>query len=415
MIIFGLIFTEPLVKLFATGFEGETLALAVQFTKISLFGMYFTGLMYIFGGYLRLKGNYVVPALIGFPLNFITIASIFLSSKTNVLVLAIGSVLATASQLILLIPFIHKTGYRHELVLDMKDKHIKNMAHIVLPVIIGVSVNQINVLVDRTVASSIAVDGITALNYANKLNGFVQGLFVTPISTVMYPMISKMAAEDNMEGMKDSVSEAINFISILVIPCTIGAMLFAEPVDKLLFDRGVFDSEAISMTANALFFYSVGMIGFGLEVILKRAFYSLQDTKTPMINAAIAMGMNIVLNLILSKYMGLGGLALATSISAIFSTILLFISFRKKVGSFGMKHITVSFIKILFASLIMAIVAKLSYSLLFNYTSANLALIAAIIIGAIVYFILIYFMRIEEVDSMINAVKKKFKRSSENA
>lgn len=138
---------------------------------------------------------------------------------------------------------------------------------------IGVSVNQINVLVDRTLASSIAVGGISALNYASRLNGFVQGMFVTTISSVMYPMISKMAAQNNMNGLKKSVSEAINIISLLVIPATVGAMVFAEPVVKLLFGRGAFDPQAISMTSDALFFYSMGMIGFGLREVLSSAFF----------------------------------------------------------------------------------------------------------------------------------------------
>lgn len=407
IVIFGLIFTKPLIKMFASGFEGEALTLAIQFTKISLLGIYFTGLMNVFSSYLRLKGNYVVPALVGFPMNFITIAAIFLSSKTNILVLVIGSVIATASQLILLVPFIHKKGYRHKLILDIKDRHIKNMAYIALPVIIGVSVNQINVLVDRTLASQIAVGGISALNYANMLNGFVQGLFVVPIATVMYPMISKMAAENNMDGLKSSVSEAINSISLLVIPATIGAMCFSEPVVKLLFGRGAFDSQAISMTSNALFYYSIGMLGFGMRDIISRAFYSLQDTKTPMINAAIAMAMNIVLNIILSKFMGIGGLALATSISAIFCTVLLFINFRKKIGPFGMKNIAISFIKVSCASIVMGVIARLLYDILIKNIGANLALIVAIIIGAVVYFVMIYFMKIDEVDSMIEAVKMK--------
>lgn len=414
MIAIGLIFAEPIVKLFAIGFEGETLKLAIQFTKITLIGIYFTGIISIFSGFLQIKGNYAIPALVGFPMNFIIILSIFLSSKTNIVVLAIGSVIATASQLILLVPFMHNKGYRYKFIFDIKDENIKNMVYIALPVIIGVSVNQINVLVDRTLASSIAVGGISALNYANRLNGFVQGLFVLPIATAMYPMITNMATENNMNGLKKSVSEAINSISLLVIPATIGAMLFAEPVVKLLFDRGAFDNQAIHMTSNALFYYSIGMIGFGLRDVVSRGFYSQQDTKTPMINAAIAMAMNIVLNLILSKFMGIGGLALATSISAIFCTALLFISFRKKVGSFGMKNIVISFIKILCASLIMGAIAKLAYDVLLKYISGNLSLIAAIIVGATVYFVIIYFMGIEEVDSMIDAVKKKLKRNAES-
>ena len=389
LIIFGLIFTKPLVKLFATGFEGETLNLAVKFTKISLFGIYFTGLMHIYGGYLRIKRNYLIPASVGFPLNFITIAAIFLSYKTNIVVLGIGTIIAAASQVILLVPFIYKKGYRHRLILDIKDEHIKDMAYIIIPVIIGVSVDQINVLVDRTLASSIAVGGVSALNYADKLNGFVQGLFVIPLATVMYPMISKMAAEGNIDVLNRFVSIVIKLISLLVIPCTIGAMIFAGPVVKLLFGRGAFDPQAISMTTTALFYYSIGMVGFGLRDILLRAFYSLQDTKTPMVNSAIAIAMNIILNIILSKYMGLGGLALATSISTIFCTVLLFISFRKKISSLDMKNITISLTKTFCASLIMGGIAKLSYEVLFKYISSELSLIVAIVVGAVIYFIIV--------------------------
>ncbi|MCK4257768.1 MAG: murein biosynthesis integral membrane protein MurJ [Halanaerobiales bacterium] len=412
IVTMGLLFTEQIVKLFASGFEGETLALAVQFTRISLWGIYFTGLMYIFKGFLQLKGSYAIPALVGFPLNFFIILSIFLSSNTDVIILAIGSVIGIASQLFLLLPFIYKKGYKYKFILDIEDKHIKRMAHIALPVIIGVSVNQINVLVDRTLASQIAIGGISALNYANRLNAFIQGIFVLSISTAMYPMISKMAAEDDIVGLKKSVSEAIGGINLLVIPATIGAMVFTEPVVSLLFGRGAFDSNAISMTSYALFFYAIGMVGFGLREVLSRAFYSLQDTKTPMINAAIAMVMNIVLNIILSKFLGIGGLALATSISAIFCSLLLFISLRAKIGSFGLKNIIISFIKILCASLVMGIISKITYNTLLNNISANSALIVAIGIGVLIYFIIIYFMKIEDVETIVNTLKRKFKKDT---
>ncbi|HHY91621.1 MAG TPA: murein biosynthesis integral membrane protein MurJ, partial [Clostridiales bacterium] len=337
------------------------------------------------------------------------------STTTNILILSIGSVIAVASQFALLIPFIHKKGYRYQFVLDIKDEHIKKMTSIVLPVIIGVSVNEINVLVDRTLASSITVGGISALNYASRLNVFVQGLFVATIATVMYPMISKMAAEKNISGLKKTVSEAISEINLLVVPATVGAMIFAEPVVKLLFGRGAFDAQAVSMTSYALFFYSVGMIGFGLRDILSRAFYSMQDTKTPMLNAGIAVGLNIVLNIILSRFMGIGGLALATSISALFCTGLLFVSLRKKIGAFGVKNISVSFIKILCASLGMGAIAKGCYHILLKSFGSNLSLILSIGIGAMVYFTIIYFMKIEEVDVMIISLKKRFKRNMENA
>lgn len=411
LFVFGLVFTVPLVKLFASGFEGETLELAVKFTRISLGGIYFTGLISIFNAFLQIKGNYAIPALVGFPLNLVTILAIILSAKGNVLFLTVGTVIAAASQLLLVLPFAYKKGYRYKPVFNIKDKHIKKMVYIALPVIIGASVNQINILVDRTIASRVAEGGISALNYANRLNGFVQGIFVISIVTALYPMISKMAAENNMDGLKKSVSEAISGINLLVIPATVGSMIFAEPVVMLLFGRGKFDATAMSMTSVALVFYSVGMIGFGLREVLSRAFYSLQDTKTPAINAAIAVVLNIVLNIILSKFMGIGGLALATSISAIFGTVLLFISLHKKIGVFGMRHISISFVKILGASLAMGLVAKVAFNAVIGAMGQNLALIVGIGVGTVVYGVIIYFMKIEEVDVLFEMLRKRLGRS----
>ena len=411
IVVIGLFFTKPIVKLFASGFAGETLELAVQFTKIGLIGMYFTGMLAIFNAFLQIKGNYITPALAGFPMNFVVILSIFISAKREPWVLAVGSLLSLIAQFLLVIPFVRKKGYRYQFIINIKDRYIIDMGHIALPVILGTSVDRINVLVDRTLASGIAVGGITALNYANRINGFVQGIVVASISTVMYPMISKMAAEENISGLKRSVSEAINLINLLVIPATVGAMLFAEPIVNLLFGRGAFDLEALTMTSSAFFFYSIGMLGFGLRQIMSRAFYSLQDTKTPVINSSIAVVINIILNLILSRFLGIGGLALATSISALICTSLLFISFRKKMGAFGLKDILVSGVKIIGASVVMGIVAKLVNQLLLKYISANLSLLISIVIGAGAYFILILFMRIREVDNMVDAVKRRLGRA----
>jgi len=412
IIIVVLNFTDGIVKVFASGFEGETLEMSILFTRVFIIGIYFSGLIHIFTGFLHVNNNFIIPALTGVPFNLTIILAIILSSKFNSTLLIIGTLIAKIIELFMLVPFIYRHKYKYKLGWNLKDKHLKQMIFLALPAIIGISVNQINTLIDRTLASQIAIGGISALNYSNRLNSFVQGIFVMSLATVMYPMISKMAADGNLDGLKKSISEAISSISLLVVPTTVGAMVFSQPVVSLLFGRGAFDSQAISMTAYALFFYSLGMIGFGLREVLSRAFYSLQDTKTPMINAAIGMVINIGLNVILSKYMGIGGLALATSISAIFTTVLMFISLRKKIGPFGMKQISISFVKILFASLVMGLIAKLSFNYLTsNILSQNLSLIISIGIGVLTYFAIIYFMKIDDVDVIVNVVKKKLTRS----
>lgn len=408
--IFAMLFTPSIVRVFASGFEGETYDLAVKLTRISIICIFFSAFTYVYTGFLHINGNFVIPALIGIPFNLITIIFIVLSARTNILLLAIGSVLSRIFELLFLIPFVKKHKFKYKLNINFNDEYLKEMIFLSFPVIIGVSVNQVNVLIDKTIASKISVGGISALNYSSRLNSFVQGIFAISLATVMYPLISKMAAENNMPGLKKTIAEAISGINLLVIPITIGSMVFAKPVVKLLFGRGAFDNAAIEMTAYTLLFYSIGMIGFGLMEVLSRAFYSFQDTKTPMINATIGMVLNIILNIILSRFLGIGGLALATSISAILCTLMLLISLRKKIGPFGIKKISITFVKILYASLAMGIIAVHSFNYLTTIISENLSLIAAIGIGAINYFTMIYLMKIDDLDAVVNVVKRKLMR-----
>lgn len=407
MIILGFIFAEQVVKVFAFGFQGEILIIAVGFTRITIFGIYASLLITIFSGFLQMKENYIIPALAVLPMNLFLILSIFLSSKINVYLLAVGNVIAIASQLILLIPFVRKQRYKYKFVIDIHDKNIKNTLYIVIPVIIGVSVNEINVLVDKTLASNIIKGGISSLNYATRFNDLVQGLFVTSITTAMYPRISKMAAENNMERLKSSLLEAIVTICLLVLPATIVIMLYAEPVVKFIFGRGAFDLQAIIHTSSALFYFSIGMIGFGLRELVSRVFYSIHDAKTPMINAAIGMALNTILNILLSNYMGLDGLALATSIAAIITTGLLLISLRKKIGPFGIKQALISFLKILLASSLMGLFTKLIFNFLIKILNQTVSFLIIIVIGIVSYFVIIYFMNIEYINIMVEKAKTK--------
>lgn len=405
-----LIFTEPIVKLFASGFEGETLALASTLTQISILSIYITGIIYVFEAYLQMKKNFLIPAIISLPFNIIIILSIVISVGFDNRILAVGKVVAVLAQLLFLIPYLLKNGYKHRFRLNLKDDNLRKTLVLAIPVILGTSVNQINKLVDRTIASQVAIGGISSLNYASRLNGFVLNVFVLSLTTVIYPSFSKMAVSNNIKGLKRTLAEAINIISLLIIPATIGTMIFSEAIVTILFGRGAFDASATALTSSALFFYSIGLMGFGLRELLSRALYSLQDTKNPMINGAIGMVLNIILNIILSRYLGIGGLALATSIAAIFTTGLMFITLRKKIGPFGMKQISISFLKILFASLIMGLLAKLSFNHLTSTLSQNISLLIAIVVGVVSYFVIIYFMKIDDVDVIVGAIKKKLGR-----
>lgn len=409
LVIIVLLFTGSIVKLFASGFEGDVFNLTVNFTKISIVSVYFAALIYIFSGYLQIKNNFFAPAMMGIPNNLIIMLSIFSSVKFGLYVLAAGTVIAMFSQMIFLLFFVYKKGLRFNYKKEKNHEDLKKMIILSIPVILGVSVNQINVLIDRTMASQIVVGGISALNYADRLNEFIQAIFVMSIITVIYPQISKMAINGNIAGLKIMLLDAVSGISLLVIPATVGSMLLAEPIIRFLFGRGEFNQEAILMTSNVLFFYSLGMCWFGLREVISRVFFALQDTKTPMINATIAMVLNIILNVALGKYMGISGLALATSISAMGCTGLLLIQLRKRIGPFWSAGSTISILKIAFASLIMGGIILLGNNYLFNNLNDNIALLTTIIIGFISYLISIYYLKIEFVQQIFFKIRKAIK------
>ena len=410
-----MIFTEPIVKIFAMGFEGETLKLAVEFTRILIIGIIFIGVNDVLMPFLQINQNYAVPGMLGIPYNIVIIISIFASPKFGYKVLIYGTLLAILSKVLFQIPFAKKKGYKYKAYVNVKDKNIKKLLLLVAPVFVGVAVNQVNGLVDKTLASTLVEGSISALNYANKLNEFVMGIFIVSITSVIYPLLSKLSAANNKEEFNNSIVKSINYVILLVIPISIGAMVLSTPIVKLLFERGAFDLRATQMTSSALFCYSIGIIGFGLRDILSRVFYSIQDTKTPMINGAIAMILNIILNIILVKYMKHSGLALATSISSIICIILLFISLSKKIGYFGQDKIISVLIKSVISALFMGVGTKFSYNFInslmgTSFIEQAISLGSSIVVGIAIYFICILILKVDEVTYIIELIKSRLNK-----
>lgn len=412
LVLLVLLFTDQVVKIFAMGFDGYTFKLTVEFTRIMIFGALFMGTSSIITSFLQAKENFMIPGLVGIPFNIIIIIVIILSLKINIYILPIGTVIAMASRLVFQIPSARRYGYKYKFEIGLKEDYIKKVIWLVGPVFIGVAVNQINTMVDRTLASTLLEGSISALNYANRLNSFVMGLFIASIGTAIYPALSKMSSDSNKESFTKTVYKSVNSVILLVIPISVGAMVLATPIVSLLFERGAFDANATKTTASALIFYSIGMVGFGLRDILGKVFYSLQDTKTPMINGAMAMGMNIILNLILVKFMGHAGLAFATSLSAIICILILFRSLKKKIGYFGQDKIIKTTIKSMIASILMGITTYVIYSMLSGMLGIGtiqkaISLFGSIGIGALTYGVLIVILKIEEVSMIIDFAKKK--------
>lgn len=405
-IVIVCVYTEQIVKLFANGFEGDTLHYAVIFTRIGIFSLYFSAMIYIFNSYLQSNGEFSIVAFVAIPNSIIIMLAIVAGAKMDIMALPIGSVFAVFVQVIILLPAMKRQGYRFGMNFELGNFYVKEMIHLMIPVIIGVSVNQINVLVDRTIASQIAVGGISALIYADSLIMFVQGIFSQSIATVYYPQITQLAEEHQENELKKMLNEALESMAFMLIPIMLGCIVLGTGIVRALYGRGAFDEEAIRLTGTALSFYGFGIVGYGFREILSRVFYAYHDTKTPMINSMIGMLLNIILNLTLSRTFGIGGLALATSMSSIVTAILLYVHLKKKIGIIFVKAEKIEIFKMLACAVIMGAETWIAYSMVNQYIGAFSAIVISIVSGIIVYFVLAKICRIKMFMQGFKLVKK---------
>lgn len=416
IVIIAWIISPILIKLMAKGFYGEQYELAVELLRIGLPVVVFSSMVGALTGFLQSEQRHYSSAAIGFPFNIVYIFFLFFfSSGFGIKGLMVASVIAVISQLFIQIPEAKKSGFKYKFIFDIKDEYIKKVLYLSVPVLIGVAINDINIIVDRTLASDLVAGSISALNYANKLNGLVLGVFVTAITTVVFPLLSKEFSNDNIRGVKKIMGYGVNLILIITIPATVGLVILATPIVQIAFERGAFTSNDTIMTSLALVFYSLGLVASSLRLLITRVYYSLQDTKTPMINGAISVGLNIVLNLILVRYMAHAGLAFATSIANTVATLLMFYGLKKKIGSLGTKGYMTIFMKSGLASAIMGVISYFIYNGLYRALGISklnnlISLLVAVGVGVIVYVVLCYVFKVEEVRDVVDKIMNRIRR-----
>ncbi len=323
------IFANPIIRIMASGFSDETINIAVYMMRITVFTIYFIALFTIIKGYLQIKNKYIISVIGGLILDLIMIAVIMISYRTTYILLAIGLLISYAIQFAILVPTTLRTGYKHKLVFEPYDTNVKNIIVLSWPVMVGTAVSDCNVVIDNILASRAAIGGISILNYSSKINGIAQGIFIATTVMVFFPKISMLYENNEQEKIWKYTEKTILDVMQYIIPVMVGTIVYSKEIITVIFQRGVFDQSATNITAQVLICYSTGLIPIALREIFTKVFYARHEAKIPMRNGIIAIVINIVLNFIFIKILGLPGLALATSISIWVSVMLLVLSLRK--------------------------------------------------------------------------------------
>lgn len=331
----GVLAAPLIVRVIAPGFadQPEQQALTVLLTRIMFPYLIFIGLSALAMGILNAHRAFALPALGPFCFNLALIsAALWLAPTLDApaLGLAIGVLVGGIAQLGVQLPGLVGKKMVPRLAWAPGDPDVRRIGRLMLPVVFGLSVTQVNLLVNTLLASFLAEGSVSFLYYGMRLIHFPLGVFGIALATAILPSLSAQAARGDREGLKAGVLDALGLILFITVPAMVGLMTLRVPIVGTLFERGAFDARATAGVAAAVLAYASGLWAFAAVRIVAATFYALKDTVTPVRVAAVAMVANIVLNLVLMGPLRHGGLALATALAAMLNVSLLLLALRRR-------------------------------------------------------------------------------------
>lgn len=413
----GIIFAPQIVTMIAPGFLGmpEKFSLTVLLTRVMFPFLLFISLASLVMGALNTRRIFFIPALAPAMLNIVTICAVLTLAprmEQPILSVAIGVAAGGIVQFAFQLPSFFRNKYSLMPEYDFSHPGLKRMSILILPATMGMAVAQINIFISTILASFLPEGSITYLYYSMRLIQFPVGIFGVTMGMAVLPTLSEHAAKGEFDRLRDDFSFALRLLFFITVPAMIGLIALREPIVNILFQRGKFDYTATAGTAHALLFYSFGIWAIVGARVVTASFYSMQDTKTPVKIAVIAVVTNIILSLVLMKPLKHSGLALANAVASSVNFCVLFFLLRGRLKRIDGGNIARAFLKISLASAIMGVLGwLLSKGNLWvesgRTLEKTLVLTGTITLCFAIYLLIMYLMKSEELKHLISMIKKK--------
>jgi putative peptidoglycan lipid II flippase len=366
VVALGILFAGPVTALIAPEFAAipGKLELTADLTRLMLPFLTTVAVAVAMMGMLNSLQRFFIPSLSPAMFNIATILCVValfpLMKELNlppITAVAIGTLLGGLGQAAVQWPVLHGEGFRYRLIVDFRDPELRQVLRMMVPGTLGVAAVNINVLVNTFLATSQEQGAVSWLGYAFRLMYLPIGLFGVSIATAALPDVSRHAITEDLASMRRTISGALRLMLMLNVPAMVGLIVLADPIVALLYQRGAFGAYDTHATATALMFYAPGLLGYSAVKIASPTFYSLRDSRTPVIVSVSSVAVNLVLNLLLVRVLGFKGLALGTAVSALFNGGVLFWLLRRRLDGIDGGRLFIAFAKIIAASAVMGGVA----------------------------------------------------------
>jgi len=420
IIAIGWLLSPSLVSLTAPGFAHEVGNLSAELTKFLMPSVLLYGLARLLSALFYSYQQFGLPGMTTVVDNvaaIILIAS--LTPTLGIYALVMGSVLGAATQVLVQLPILWKRLSYYRFRLELRSPALRRMAWISFPLLIGTGGAELSLISDRIFASLLPTGTLSALAYGQRLTyaTFFQ-LFVASLTTVLFPSFSESAGLNDYGGLARKLFRSLRLLFWLVFPLSIGILLLHEPLVRLVYQRGVFSEESVRLTSQAVLYYAIGLSGYSLSNLLSYAFYSVKDTKTPVLTGLVRLGVKILLSFALVGSMTHAGLALAESISFLLKAALLFIFLPKELRMNEYRRTFQSFGVTIVMTAGMAVVILFSLPFLRkvlefepSFSSNFFALGGATVLGVVSFLIFSLLLQRTEIKDISRLVRVGFMRS----
>jgi putative peptidoglycan lipid II flippase len=394
-------------NLVAPGFPPTQQLLTANLMRLMLVSTVVFGVSGIVMGILNAQQHFLVPALAPIVYNLAIIGgALWLGPLFGVSGLAAGVVVGAFGHLLIQTPALARAGFRWQPILDLRDEGVREVARLMGPRMVGLAVTQLSFLVNTILASGLAAGSLAALNYAWLLMLLPQGIVAQALATAVFPTFAAQAARGESAEMRATFSTALRSLLFLMLPAAVGLLIAREPIIELLLQRGRFTVSSTSLTAFALQFYALGLLGHSILEIITRAFYALHDTRTPVVVGVAAMALNIALSLLLIGPLSFGGLALANTVATTLEALSLLWLLRGRMGGVDGRALAPATLKMAGAAAVMGI-CLYGFLVLAHGQSIWIIAAGALLVGGGTYLISALALRAGELASVTRMVLRR--------
>lgn len=325
-------------RFFAPAYKAEQLVLLTRYIRIMASAFVFWCYSCIINVILETDKRFLPSKGQSFFQNlFLILAAVLLYPKYGMTALVYGFLLSGIAQCILVTWCARKSFHILFSRIDAK-KDIFNLLRLSIPLILGNAIYEINDIVDKQISTGLGDGNVSYLNYGGTLNEIVTGIIVSSITIVLFSHFATWIAKDDRQKVEQSLTKAIEYLTILILPVMIMCIISGDIIVSILYGRGSFQQDDILSTYGVVIGYALGFVFQAARANLVRVYYAFQDTKTPMVNGMIAVAINITMSIILSKVIGVSGIAVATSIAMLVATVLLSGKVKQYLPNFSLRH-----------------------------------------------------------------------------